>query len=139
MNLWWRGDWLDLDASTCSRDAAVGFAWALEAILGSEGFLRIGGGTEDFASVGFWRWGKRLKARRACIALPTPQIRVTGFSRRKPSASVLPITEKPRGFIKSEATFARNLLKESPIETVMPISFSTRRASLARLSAGEAP
>ena len=49
-------------------------------------------------------------ASRACIALPTPQIRPTGLSARKAMASAPPITEKPRGLSRSEATLARNLL-----------------------------
>ena len=61
------------------------------------------------------------------MALPTPQISPTGFGARKEIASPRPITEKPRGFSRSDAIFARNLLKERPIETVMPISFSMRR------------
>ena len=60
------------------------------------------------------------------MVLPTPQIRPTGLDARKVVASASPITEKPRGFSKSEAILARNLLKERPIDTVMPISFSMR-------------
>ncbi len=70
------------------------------------------------------------------MALPTPQMRPTGFDARKLTASASPITEKPRGFSKSEAILARNLLKERPIDTVMPISFSMRLWSLASARAG---
>ena len=41
---------------------------------------------------------------------PTPQISRTGLSRRKAAVSAWPITEKPRGLSRSEATLARNLL-----------------------------
>ena len=45
------------------------------------------------------------------------------------------MTEKPRGFCSSEASLARNLLQERPIETVMPISPSMRLAMVASASA----
>ena len=44
--------------------------------------------------------------------------------------------ENPRGFSRSEATLARNLLRDKPTETVMPISSSTRLAKRARVRAG---
>ena len=75
-------------------------------------------------------------ASRACVVLPTPQIRPTGFEARKVVASASPITEKPRGFSRSEAILARNLLKERPIETVMPISVSMRLCRRASAKAG---
>ncbi len=73
------------------------------------------------------------------MALPTPQMKVTGFGARNAAASPAPSTEKPRGLSRSDATLARNLLCESPIDTVMPISASTRlRKPRQRLRRGEA-
>ena len=46
--------------------------------------------------------------------VPPPQIILTGLSRRKSSVSALPITENPRGLLRSEATLARNLLWLKP-------------------------
>ena len=45
------------------------------------------------------------------------------------------MTEKPRGFCSSDASLARNLLQERPMETVMPTSRSTRAAISASASA----
>ena len=56
----------------------------------------------------------------SCMALPTPQMKPTGFAARKLSVSARPSTEKPRGFSRSEASFARNLLCDRPTEAVMP-------------------
>ena len=50
-----------------------------------------------------------------------------------------PSTAKPRGLSRSEAILARNLLAESPIETVIPISFSTLREKRASDLAGLMP
>ncbi len=43
----------------------------------------------------------------AANALPTPQMVVTGRGARKRDGFSRPMTEKPRGFCRSEATFAR--------------------------------
>ncbi len=77
-------------------------------------------------------------ASRSRVLAPTPQISPTGWSRRKSTASALPMTEKPRGLFWSDAILARNLLKERPIETVMPISRSMRSARPASDCAGVA-
>ena len=50
--------------------------------------------------------------------------------------SATPITENPRGLRNSEASLARNLFAESPAETVMPTSASTRAAMRASAMAG---
>ena len=71
------------------------------------------------------------------MALPTPQMKVTGFGARKAAASAAPSTEKPRGLSRSEAILARNLLCDRPIDTVMPISASTRLANRASVFAGD--
>ena len=69
---------------------------------------------------------------------PTPHMRRTGLSRRKSEVSARPMTEKPRGLSRSEATLARNLLYDSPMEPVMPSSCSIRRARRASMTAGGA-
>ena len=79
------------------------------------------------------------RARRACIALPTPQIALTGRVARKDRVSASPIIEKPRGLSRSEASLARNLLWLRPIETEMPISESIRLTKRTRLCAGGPP
>ena len=56
---------------------------------------------------------------------------------KKARASSWPSTAKPRGLSRSEAILARNLLQESPTETVMPISRSTSRAKRASTFAGD--
>ena len=68
-----------------------------------------------------WCDSRRAQALRR-VALPTPQMNVTGCGARKARASARPSTAKPRGLSRSEAILARNLLEESPIDTVMPIS-----------------
>ena len=53
-----------------------------------------------------------------------------GLARRgRPSFPLSPMMEKPRGFSRSLAILARNLLWDRPIETVTPISVSIVRAS----------
>ncbi len=79
------------------------------------------------------------RAKRAWLALPTPKMNVTGFSARKAAASPPPSTAKPRGLSRSDAILARNLLQDSPIETVMPIVRSTSAAKRASDFAGLAP
>ena len=63
------------------------------------------------------------ESRRAAAArrstLPTPKMKPTGFGARNAGASPAPSTAKPRGLSRSEAILARNLLQDSPIETVM--------------------
>ncbi len=73
------------------------------------------------------------------MALPTPQMKVTGRGARNAAASRWLNTENPRGLSRSEASFARNLFSESPIDTVMPILSSTARAKPASDFAGEWP
>ena len=51
--------------------------------------------------------------------------RLVGEERARPPS--WPSTAKPRGLSRSEAILARNLLRDSPIETVMPSSRSTSR------------
>ena len=70
---------------------------------------------------------------------PMPQMRRMGRGERKASVSSRPITEKPRGLSRSEATLARNLLCESPTEPVRPSSSYIRRISRASMTAGGAP
>src|SRR5262249_53926677 len=77
------------------------------------------------------------RARRCCAILPTPKISVTGFGARKAAASSPPRTAKPRGLSRSEAILARNLLQESPIDTVMPSEVSTSLAKPASALAGD--
>ena len=77
-------------------------------------------------------------ARLSLVFWPMPQTKRTGLSARNARVSALPITEKPRGLLRSEAILARNLLWLRPIETVMPISRSIFSARRARLSAGAA-
>ncbi len=74
----------------------------------------------------------------ALKALPTPQMIETGLSPRKSMASSSPMMEKPRGLLRSEATFARNLLKLRPTETVIPISSSMRFTRRSMVRAGGA-
>ena len=75
------------------------------------------------------RW---CAARRARAAAASPCRRRRSASpasapgRRPPRRA--PSTAKPRGLSRSEAILARNLLQESPIETVMPIARSTSAA-----------
>ena len=76
-------------------------------------------------------------SRRASATLPTPQMRPTGMGARRRDASSRPMTEKPRGFCMSDASFARNLQSLKPTETVTPTSISIRRAR--RASVGIAP
>ena len=78
-------------------------------------------------------------SREPCITFPTPQIILTGLSRRKSSVSALPIMEKPRGLFKSDATLARNLLWLRPIEPLRPNSSRIRLISRASITAGGAP
>jgi hypothetical protein len=54
-------------------------------------------------------WVMPSRASVAANALPTPQISVTGWAARKLRASAWPMTEKPRGLLRSEAILARNL------------------------------
>ena len=72
---------------------------------------------------------------RRAVTAPTPWILRTDSGARKPFASARPMTEKPRGFSSSEASLARNLLQERPIDTVMPISLSIRLEMVASASA----
>ena len=72
---------------------------------------------------------------RRAVTAPTPWILRTERGARNDLASALPMTEKPFGLSSSEASLARNLLQESPIETVMPSSLCTRRAISASASA----
>ena len=72
---------------------------------------------------------------RAVVAAPTPLIFDTGSFATNALPSAAPMTENPRGFCNSDASFARNLLGASPIETVMPTSRSTRAAMMLRASA----
>ena len=53
--------------------------------------------------------------------------------------SATPITEKPRGLSKSDATLARNLLCDRPIDPVSPSSSCIRLVSRASITAGGAP
>src|SRR5260370_41244517 len=71
--------------------------------------------------------------------LPDPEDHVTGLGARKAAASVPPSTAKPRGLSRSEAILARNLLDESPIDTVMPSARSTSPAKPASALAGDIP
>ncbi len=72
------------------------------------------------------------------MAGPTPGRMPTGLGARKACASAPPITEKPRGLSRSEAILARNLLADSPMDTVRPVSVSIRACSLASVTAGGA-
>lgn len=47
---------------------------------------------------------------RAAVAAPTPQMAATGKPANCPTASARPMTEKPRGLLRSEAILAKNLL-----------------------------
>jgi len=73
---------------------------------------------------------------RACAAAPMPGTTATGRSASRAAVSARPMIEKPRGFSSSEASFARNLLCDSPTDTVMPISSSTRFAKRTSVVAG---
>ena len=75
----------------------------------------------------------------SCAAGPMPQISRTGLSCRKAAVPAREITEKPRGLSRSEATLARNLLWDRPIEPVTPSSAFIRRVSRASITAGGAP
>ena len=77
--------------------------------------LQVGDGRSPLASM------------RRAVTAPTPWILRTDSGARNAFASARPMTEKPRGFCSSEASLARNLLADSPIETVMPTSRSMRR------------
>ena len=66
-------------------------------------------------------------------------MKLTGFGARNFGASLAPSTAKPRGLSRSDAILARNLLQESPIETVMASFFSTSMAKRASTLAGESP
>ena len=78
------------------------------------------------------------RSRRWRVASPTPQMAEIGRCARNASVSARPITENPRGLLRSEAILARNLLWESPMETLTrscaSISFDRR----ARIRAGGA-
>ena len=76
-----------------------------------------------------------LASMRRAVTAPTPWILRTDSGARNALASARPITEKPRGFSSSEASLARNLLQERPIDTVMPTSLSMRLAISASASA----
>ena len=76
-----------------------------------------------------------LSSMRRAVTAPTPWILRTDRAPGMLFASAWPMTEKPRGFCSSEASLARNLLQERPIETVMPTSRSTRAAISASASA----
>ena len=64
---------------------------------------------------------------RSAVAGPTPKMKPTGRVASIARASSWSSTAKPRGLSRSEAILARNLLQDSPTDTVMPISRSTCR------------
>ena len=72
---------------------------------------------------------------RRAVTAPTPWILRTDSGARKLLASAAPMTEKPRGLCNSDASLARNLLHDKPMDTVMPTSRSTRAAISANASA----
>ena len=76
---------------------------------------------------------------RSWVAGPTPKMKPTGLSLSIARAPSWSSAAKPRGLSMSEAILARNLLQESPTETVMPISRSTSRAKRASTFAGIMP
>ena len=56
------------------------------------------------------------------VDFPKPKMIETGFSESHSSASFLPRTKNPFGLFCSEANFARDLLYDKPIETVIPMN-----------------
>ena len=84
------------------------------------------------------RW-KPSRANRAALTLPTPKMKLTGFGGEEAAPRLRPSTAKPRGLSRSEAILARNLLQDSPIETVMPSFRSTSAAKRASTLAGGRP
>jgi hypothetical protein len=74
--------------------------------------------------------GEGADARGASAACPTADApdQADRAVAQEVRVSAFPITEKPRGLSRSEATLARNLLCDSPTEPVMPSSVSIRRA-----------
>ena len=70
---------------------------------------------------------------------PTPQIRPILFGAKNSSILSLPITENPRGLSRSEASLARYLLYERPIDAEIFSSDSIRCTNLAIDKAGGSP
>ena len=76
---------------------------------------------------------------RSCVAGPTPKMKPTGFVREQCARLVLIERRKAAGLSRSEAILARNLLQDSPTDTVMPMSRSTCLANRASTFAGIMP
>jgi len=66
-------------------------------------------------------------------------MKLTGLLVSSANPSSWSSTAKPRGLLRSLAILARNLLQDSPIDTVMPMVRWTSSAKRASVLAGEAP
>ena len=74
-----------------------------------------------------------------CVEAPTPHINLMDLSFKKELVSDAPIIEYPFGLFKSEATYAKNLLCESPIDPVKPKLPVILFINFASITAGGTP
>ena len=124
-------DFIDLSGKT--RRLSLPDAKAFNLFPEEPNFLTKSFSSHRFRSL---RFLIPIAASFSLVPAPTPHKIFTGLVDRNFSVSNLPIMENPLGLSRSEATFAKNLLCESPTDPVNPSSFFSLLVSSASKTAG---